>query len=56
MSTALYYILYCLGIFPQVQENLYKEINSVLGDRTDLKESDIENMKYLKNVIKECMR
>lgn len=55
-SNSLYYMLYELGINPQIQERLHNEIDSVLGSEREVTAEHIEKMKYLKCVFKESMR
>lgn len=55
-SNSLYYMLYELGINPNIQERLYNEIDSVIGSDKEVTAEHIEKMKYLKCVFKESMR
>nr|ANY58166.1 putative CYP719 [synthetic construct] len=41
---------------PEVQEKLYREIQTVIGDRGTVKVEDISKMTYLQAVMKETMR
>ncbi|KAK6626345.1 hypothetical protein RUM43_006656 [Polyplax serrata] len=56
-STAVASILYQLSKHPNVQENLYREISSLLppGDN-QLTSQKLESMSYLRAVIKETLR
>jgi len=40
----------------EVQERLRSEVLSVMQGRTEITSADLEEMKYLKGVIKEGMR
>jgi cytochrome P450 len=54
-STALTWAWYLLSQNPEVEEELYKEIDSVLADRLPVAE-DIGNLKYTRMVFGESMR
>ncbi|KAG6555019.1 hypothetical protein Mapa_003051 [Marchantia paleacea] len=49
------WIVYELARNPQVQERLYQEIKSVVGDRM-MNEDDMPNLPYLGAIIKETLR
>lgn len=50
-------ILYGLALNQSVQETVVEEINSVLCNKsTDANYQDLQDMKYLEMVIKECLR
>lgn len=56
-AAGISWTLYVLGLFPDVQEKVFDEINSIFNgiDRpTTL--ADLNEMKYLERVIKEAMR
>jgi cytochrome P450 family 4 len=57
-SSGLIFSLFLLAIHSEIQENVHKEIISMLGDRdiNDLQVSDIVEMKYFDRVLKECLR
>ncbi|EEB19767.1 cytochrome P450, putative [Pediculus humanus corporis] len=56
-SSAVASIMYQLAKHPKVQENLYKEVKTVLPSENDkLTVQKLENMIYLKSVIKETLR
>eukprot|EP01038_Epipyxis_sp_PR26KG_P012460 gene12460-16713_t len=50
------YICYLLASHPDVQEKLYSEMLSVMGDRTEVTADDFSNMKYLSMVMQETLR
>ncbi|KAK5646140.1 hypothetical protein RI129_004604 [Pyrocoelia pectoralis] len=50
-------ILYGLALNQRVQETVVEEINSVLCNKsTDANYQDLQDMKYLEMVVKECLR
>lgn len=49
-------MLYFMAKNPEAQERLYKEIQSVLGDRTHPTVEDLTNMPYLKGCMMESFR
>jgi cytochrome P450 family 4 len=57
-SSSLTFALFLLATHTEVQENVHKEIISMLGDRdiNDLQVTDIVEMKYFDRVLKECLR
>ncbi|GAB6028882.1 hypothetical protein CHUAL_004681 [Chamberlinius hualienensis] len=56
-AAGLAWVLYNIGRFPEVEEKLYEEIRSVLGDEPrEITAGDIKNLKYLECVIKESFR
>ncbi|XP_073228382.1 1,25-dihydroxyvitamin D(3) 24-hydroxylase, mitochondrial-like [Porites lutea] len=55
-SSATLWWLYNLARFPEVQENLYQEIQSVLGKDDDVLPSHLAKLRYLKACLKESMR
>lgn len=57
-STALTFILFMLGCYPEVQQRVYEEIRSVVernGDRP-LDIPQYNSMAYTDRVVKECLR
>ncbi|KAK3415521.1 hypothetical protein EUGRSUZ_H01145 [Eucalyptus grandis] len=56
-STALQWIMANLVKYPEIQERLYDEIKSVVGQGAEqVKEEDLERMAYLKAVVLEGLR
>ncbi|CAH3047031.1 unnamed protein product, partial [Porites lobata] len=55
-SSATLWWLYNLARFPDVQEKLYQEIDSVLGKDDDVLPSHLAKLRYLKACLKESMR
>ena len=49
-------MLHCMAKNPDVQEQLYNEIKSVLGERTQPTPEDLRKMPYLKGCIMESFR
>ena len=49
-------MLHCMARNPEVQEKLYTEIKSVLGDRTRPTPEDLAKMPYLKGCMLESFR
>eukprot|EP01038_Epipyxis_sp_PR26KG_P014625 gene14625-19643_t len=50
------YICYLLSSHPEVQEKVYSELLTVMGDRIDVTADDFSNMKYLNMVMQETLR
>ncbi|EDV25236.1 uncharacterized protein TRIADDRAFT_56978 [Trichoplax adhaerens] len=48
--------LYILGKNPDIQENLYQEVKSVIKDRECLDWDSLQKMSYLRGVLKESQR
>lgn len=56
-STAISWVLFCLGNAPEVQEKLHEELDEVLGDSTEIPTlKQISELKYLERVFKEGLR
>lgn len=55
-SNATLWWLYNLARFPTVQEKVYQEINSVLGNDGDVTPQHLAKLHYLKACLKESMR
>lgn len=55
-STTLYYLLYELGVNPDIQEKLYQEISRVLEPGEEITAEKLSQLKYLKYVVKENFR
>ncbi|GIY87034.1 cytochrome P450 4V2 [Caerostris darwini] len=57
-AVAVKWTLYLIGLYPEVQEKIHHELDSVLG--TDSKDPlslvDLNELKYLECVLKECNR
>ena len=50
------FLLFELAKHPEIQERMYQEIKSVLGDKKHATWEDIQNTKLVRNSIKETMR
>ncbi|XP_031493875.1 cytochrome P450 89A2-like [Nymphaea colorata] len=55
-STALQWVMANLVRSPRVQAKLYNEIRSIVGDREEVTEEELQQMPYLKAVILEALR
>ena len=55
-SSSTLWWLYNLARFPEVQEKLYQEIESVFGKDDDVTPQHIAKLRYLKACLKESMR
>ena len=55
-SSQAVFMLHCMAKNPEAQEKLYKEIHSVVGDRTQLTPEDLTKMPYLKGCMLESIR
>ncbi|KAL3858620.1 hypothetical protein ACJMK2_008891, partial [Sinanodonta woodiana] len=55
-SSAICWGIYALGKYPLVQEKVYEEIESIMGDKTTLDWDGLQQLRYLNMVIKENMR
>lgn len=57
-SIALTFILFLFAHHPEAQDRILEEIQDVLSskDKKTLSMSDLNDMKYLDRVIKECLR
>ncbi|KAK3084868.1 hypothetical protein FSP39_020492 [Pinctada imbricata] len=55
-ASALSWIMFCLGKYQDDQEKVYKEVQEVVGDRTDVQWEDLSRFKYMTIMIKEIMR
>ncbi|WJX88761.1 hypothetical protein P8452_70812 [Trifolium repens] len=56
ISTLLEWAMTELLRHPNIMKKLQEEVKSVVGDRTNITEDDLSNMKYLQAVIKETLR
>jgi len=54
-SNSLAFLLYTLAYYPDIQEKIYQEIMTVLGDK-ELEYDDLRNFEYLGWAISESMR
>lgn len=50
------FVLYLLGTHPEIQQRLYQEIKTILGESREITESHIGQMSYLKAVTRETHR
>ena len=55
-ATSALWVLYNLARHPEVQENLYKEVTSVLGKDGDVTPGSLAKLSYLKACVKESAR
>nr|ALL29317.1 Cyp19a [Andrias davidianus]AML84197.1 Cyp19a [Andrias davidianus] len=55
MSVSLFFMLILIAQHPRVEEELMKEIHTVVGER-DVQSTDIPNLKAMENFIYESMR
>ncbi|XP_050553874.1 cytochrome P450 4C1 [Spodoptera frugiperda] len=56
-ATTITFVLIMLGTYPEVQNRVYKEIQSVLGNEdTDLTKDNLPKLVYLDAVLKETLR
>eukprot|EP00105_Crassostrea_gigas_P024628 XP_011444932.1 PREDICTED: cytochrome P450 27C1 [Crassostrea gigas] len=55
-SHHLSFVLYLLGTHPEIQQRVYQEIKTTLGDSKEITESHIGKMSYLKAVTRETHR
>lgn len=55
-ANSLLWLLYNLGRNPHVQENLYQEIESVVGKEEDVTSQSLAKLSYLKACVKESLR
>lgn len=56
MANSFCFIAHLLASHASVQEKLYEEVTSLLGSNDEITSSSLDDMKYLKCVIKESMR
>ena len=40
----------------EVQQELFNEINRVIGNEINVTDEHVENLKYMKNIVKESLR
>ncbi|GIY17762.1 cytochrome P450 4V2 [Caerostris extrusa] len=57
-EAAVQWVLYLIGLYPEVQEKIHQELDSVLGadSKGPLSVGDLNALKYLDCVLKECYR
>ncbi|XP_006135137.2 aromatase [Pelodiscus sinensis] len=55
LSVTLFFMLVLIAEHPEVEEEMMKEIEAVIGDR-DIQSSDMPNLKVVENFIYESMR
>lgn len=55
-APALIYNLYCLAKNPEVQEELYQEIQQTLPESGDFNQEILGKLPYLKACVKETFR
>ncbi|GIY42941.1 hypothetical protein CEXT_170731 [Caerostris extrusa] len=55
-AMTLSWTLYCLGVYPEVQNVAFEEINDIFSDDPDrnVTREDLTRMKYMECVIKHC--
>ncbi|GIY38655.1 cytochrome P450 4c3 [Caerostris darwini] len=58
VAVAVKWALYLIGLYPEVQEKIHQELDSVLGvgSKGPLSVTDLNELKYLECVLKECNR
>ncbi|GIY08404.1 cytochrome P450 4c3 [Caerostris extrusa] len=58
VAVAVKWALYLIGLYPEVQEKLHQELDSLLGvgSKGPLSVAELNEMKYLECVLKECNR
>lgn len=55
-SSAITFTLLLLAHHPEIQEEIFKEIKEIHGDKNDLTIDDLSKLEYLDRVIKESLR
>jgi len=55
-SNTLSFSLYCLALFPEIQEKLYNEIKNAIGEGKELSVDNISNIEYLEWFLNEVLR
>ncbi|GIY13483.1 cytochrome P450 4c3 [Caerostris darwini] len=58
VAVAVKWALFLIGLYPEVQEKIHQELDSVLGadSKSPLSVADLNELKYLECVLKECNR
>ncbi|XP_014272659.1 cytochrome P450 4C1 [Halyomorpha halys] len=54
-TASLSFTMWFLGRHPEIQEKVYEEVSSIIGEE-ELRQEDINKMKYLDRVVKESLR
>merc|ERR1711962_99102 len=52
----LTFLFYYISIYPEIQEKMRKEIQTVLGDQGLVSMDQIDKLHYVKNVMEETLR
>ncbi|XP_039304763.1 cytochrome P450 4c21-like [Solenopsis invicta] len=59
-AVTMYFVIFMLANFPEIQEKVYKELLEIYGTQTPkaapVKYEDLQHMNYLERVIKETLR
>ncbi|CAJ0829217.1 4865_t:CDS:2 [Entrophospora sp. SA101] len=55
-SDAFSFVIYYVSSHPEVEQNILKEIEQVVGDKSNLDYEDLKKMEYIEAVIKEVLR
>ncbi|ESO91583.1 hypothetical protein LOTGIDRAFT_122078 [Lottia gigantea] len=55
-ASAISWCLYGLAKYPELQQKVYQDVKSVMGDSTDVKWKHLSEFQYLPIFIKECLR
>ncbi|GIY31056.1 cytochrome P450 4V2 [Caerostris darwini] len=58
VAVAVKWALFLIGLYPEVQQKIHQELDSLLGadSKGPLSVSDLNELKYLECVLKECNR
>ncbi|XP_045173891.2 cytochrome P450 4A2-like [Mercenaria mercenaria] len=55
-GSAISYAIYALGQYPEIQEQVYQDIQNIAGDVKEISQHELNQFKYLPLFIKEVMR
>lgn len=55
-TSGISHIAYMLSRHPEEQQKVYREIQSVIGNKSSITIEDLQELKYLECVIKETLR
>ena len=55
-STAMMYLLHEVAKSEEIQDKLFAEVSTALGDCEDVNSSNIQNLSFAKNCLKEILR
>ena len=55
-SNSVLWLMYNLGRNPHVQDKLYQEVESIVGEDGDVTSQSLAKLSYLKACVKESMR